>query len=68
MATKNLKITFVAHVCSCIIFLMDSTDLDHSFPPVLSLTLPTSLNLPQFPILLKTTDLIGRGKDEGSHF
>lgn len=57
MATETFKMTLVAHICGCAVFLMDSTDLDLSLPPVLSWTLPTSLNLPQSPTFLETMDL-----------
>lgn len=37
---------FPIYICGCITFLMGNTDLNHSFPPVLSLTFPTFLNFP----------------------
>lgn len=60
--------TLAAHICGSTAFLMDSTDLDHSFPDVLSGTLLSSLNLAQPPIILETTDLIGSSTDSGAFF
>lgn len=60
--------TLAAHICGFTAFLRDSTDLDHSFPDVLSGTLLTTLNLAQPPIILETIDLIGCSTDSGAFF
>lgn len=67
MATKKYK-TLVAHIRGSTVFLMDSTDLGHSFSAMLSGTLLISLNLTQPPIILETIDLTGSSTDSGTFF